>query len=121
MIQKKQNDNTINKVKNENGDVFCDNENIIDSIYKFYQKLYHSSNISENDVDTYLQNVECLSVTEKEKDDCDNLPSLNECENAIKLMKNNKSPGLDGLPAEFYKLFWNDIKDYFYESLLKKY
>ena len=81
--------------------------------------MYHSRNISENDVDTYLQNIECLSVTENEKDDCDNLPSLTECENAIKLMKNNKSPGLDGLPAEFYKLFWNDIKDYFYESLLK--
>ena len=51
------------------------------------------------------------------KDYCDNLRSLIECENAIKLMKNNKSPGLDGLPAEFYKLFWNDINDYFYESL----
>ena len=26
--QKKHNDNTINKVKNENGDVFCGNENL---------------------------------------------------------------------------------------------
>ena len=64
--------------------MFCVNENIIDNIYKFYQKLYHSRNISENDVDIYLQHVECLSVIENEKDYCDNLPSLKECENAIK-------------------------------------
>ena len=117
--QKQQNDNTINRVKNERGDMFCDNDNIIDTIYTFYKKLYSSRNISGNNIDAYLENVECLSVTEHEKDECDSLPSLIECENAIKLMKNNKSPGLDGLPSEFYKIFWNDIKFYFYESLLK--
>ena len=26
-------------------------------------------------------------------------------------MKNNKSPGSDGLPIEFYVTFWNDLKD----------
>ena len=117
--QKQQNDNTINRVTNESGDMFCDNENIIDNIYTFYKKLYSSRNISGNNIDAYLENVECLSVTEQEKDECDSLPSLIECENTIKLMKNNKSPGLDGLPSEFYKICWNDIKYYFYESLLK--
>jgi hypothetical protein len=27
-------------------------------------------------------------------------------------MKNNKRPGSDGFTVEFYKLFWNSIKDY---------
>ena len=27
----------------------------------------------------------------------------------VKNMKNNKSPGTDGFPAEFYKFFWLDI------------
>ena len=74
--------------------------------------MYSSRNISRNRIDAYLENVECISVTEHEKQECDSLPSLIECENAMKLMKNNKSPGLDGLPAEFYKIFWNDIKYY---------
>ena len=26
-------------------------------------------------------------------------------------MKHNKSPGLDGLPVEFYVVFWKDISD----------
>jgi hypothetical protein len=32
-------------------------------------------------------------------------------------MKLNKSPGLDGLPSEFYKSFWDKIKHLFYDSL----
>ena len=29
----------------------------------------------------------------------------------LKTMKLNKSPGLDGLPIEFYITFWNEIGD----------
>ena len=29
---------------------------------------------------------------------------------ALKMMKNGKSPGTDGLIAEFYKFFWTDLK-----------
>ena len=32
-------------------------------------------------------------------------------------MKNNKSPGSDGISIEFYKIFWNDIKIYLVNSL----
>ena len=28
---------------------------------------------------------------------------------ALKLMKNGKSPGMDGFTTEFYKFFWKDI------------
>ena len=31
----------------------------------------------------------------------------------IKTFSNDKSPGLDGIPIEFYKVLWNDIKTYF--------
>ena len=32
-------------------------------------------------------------------------------------MVSNKSPGSDGIPAEFYKFFWHDISDHLLESI----
>ena len=40
-------------------------------------------------------------------------------ENVIKNLKNNKSPGWDGLTAEFYRHFWEDIKQTLYQSYLE--
>ena len=34
-----------------------------------------------------------------------------ECLSSLKQMVDSKTPGTDGLPAEFYKLFWSDISD----------
>ena len=36
-------------------------------------------------------------------------------------MECNKTPGSDGLPAEFYKVFWNDIADFFLKSINQAY
>ena len=33
-------------------------------------------------------------------------------------MQNDKSPGLDGFPAEFYKFFWQDIKNHLFNSYM---
>ena len=32
-------------------------------------------------------------------------------------MEPDKTPGTDGLPADFYKLFWNDISNYLVNSI----
>ena len=40
-----------------------------------------------------------------------------ECLQALKSMEANKTPGSDGLPAEFYTFFWADVSDYLVNSL----
>ena len=40
-----------------------------------------------------------------------------DCTNVIKSMQNGKSPGLDGFPIEFYKVFWSDIKVHLLNAL----
>ena len=44
--------------------------------------------------------------------------SETECKEAIRTMKNNKSPGSDGISVEFYKLFWEDIKQFYLYSII---
>ena len=34
----------------------------------------------------------------------------------VKLLKDGKSPGMDGLPGEFYKTFWKELRDLFFCS-----
>ena len=37
--------------------------------------------------------------------------------NNLQRLAESRAPGTDGLPAEFYKVFWNDISDLFLNSI----
>lgn len=52
----------------------------------------------------YLRDIE-MQTKLTDDDFFDKFPTLKECSEAVFEMKNNKSPGLDGLPVEFYKMF----------------
>jgi hypothetical protein len=56
-------------------------------------------------------------LDENDLTDTEGLITEKECINALKDMKNGKTPGLDGFPADFYKFFWGNIKDMVLESL----
>ena len=78
---------------------------------KFYESLYCSTNtnpeIFKNSPFFNPENVSALS--EEEKKSCEGVVTEEECTNALKDFDNNKTPGTDGLPAEFYRFFWPDI------------
>ena len=60
--------------------------------------------------DSFLKNVPKL--TQEEKDLCEGPITLAECNTALKQMKKSKSPGCDGLPAEFYNKFFHLIGEH---------
>ena len=53
----------------------------------------------------------------KDKNKCDVQLTEEECRLALKEMKTQKSPGSDGITAEFYKIFLNDIKQFYVNSI----
>ena len=62
-----------------------------------------------------MQTEKKLNLTEQKA--CKGLLSKEECLKALKDMECNKTPGSDGLPAEFYKVFWSDISNLFLNSI----
>ena len=48
---------------------------------------------------------------------CEGQLTKAKCLQALKSTQSDKTPGSDGLPAEFYKLFWNDPSDYLVNSI----
>ncbi len=99
---------TINKL-NMNGNMIYDPKVIIKEQKKYYENLYENKYpeiLNENEF-LHINNIKQL--TEEQKVSCEGQITLDEIKKVIKSSKNNKSPGCDGLPWEFYKVFYTDI------------
>lgn len=89
---------------------------IREKIKQFYEVLYGTElhDINENNECFFAQNTDRLSETEGLS--CEGLLNEEECTTVLKSFVNNKTPGTDGLTADFYKFFWLDVKKYFIEA-----
>ena len=58
-----------------------------------------------------------IGLSEEEKYSISHKFTMKELEQTVKDMGNDKTPGIDGLPAEFYKVFWPEIKEYLYAAI----
>ena len=77
----------------------------------FYESLYRSSNTNTKNLENsqFFNPENVTALGEDEKKSCEGLINKEECAKALKDFSNNKTPGADGLPAEFYRFFWPDI------------
>ena len=102
----------------KNGKIITGNENILKEITKYYRELYSKHSFSKvSDIKTYLETTDLTILSEEDALLCEGLVTEKECCDALNSMRNNKSPGSDGLTAEFYKCFWDDLKFLFMNSL----
>ena len=88
---------------------------ILEEERDYYAKLY----AVDEDVEFTLVNSFGVKVPDKVKEVQEQQLTIKDLEQAIKLMSNNKTPGEDGIPIDFYKVFWRLLKDIFYEMMLE--
>ena len=88
-----------------------DMQKLLKFVKKYYSTLYKSNECSEELIDSYLANVDIPQLCSIEADMCEGLITIDEATEALKGMKMNKAPGLDGLSVEFYKEFWPCIQE----------
>lgn len=99
----------MESVLDEGGKIVTSKEDICRTIKRFYEKLLTMEDLDEDKMErlvhTYVQR--CLS--DEERDSVEGIITKDEIMIALKGMKNNKSPGLDGLPREFYVVMWHEL------------
>ena len=91
------------KLKLSNSYFTNDQSEILREQMHFYKTLYSSDKNRSPDL-----NDSALSVFSENIISLENHVKLSECLKALKTFKNEKSPGTDGLQAEFYKHFWKE-------------
>ena len=100
---------TIKKLQDKEGHYITAQGDILKETEKFYTKLFQNK---DNDlVDIHLDKLLPKVKINKVKN-CNNgsLLQVGELGQVLKKMKNNKSPGVDGISPEFLKVFWGKLK-----------
>ena len=108
----KYNQKIISRLIDEENREISHASDILSAEKHFFEKLYSSSLEEGNQSiwENFFPN-ERKTISDDIKSDFDRDININEIKEAVKRMKNEKSPGIDGFPVEFYKIFWNEIKD----------
>ena len=98
----------IRKLNTENDKSTINPKEILNKIQLFYAHLYDKKvDLSnENLIEPFLSTVNTSKLTDEQRASVDKQLTLSECFAALKTFKKNKTPGNDGLTAEFYLAFW---------------
>ena len=88
-------------------------------IYNFFSDVFKANDVDNDVMQYFTSDLPTLSATQR--DQLDSLPSLEELTLSLASLPTGKSPGLDGLPVEFYKSFWSFLVQSFWRSLLVLY
>ena len=105
--KKKQQKHTITALRTQEGQVTSDMD-ILHEAKRFYQTLYTKETTNTDIQDRFLDNIE-MKLSVHNQSTCEGPLTTAELTNARNWMHNNKLPGKDGLPVEFYKTFWNKL------------
>ena len=98
---------------NINDSMTTDPLTIISEQKRFYQELYTSYHGDGNEVKNFLNVLDIPKLTGEQKHMCEGKILCKECELMLETFQNNKVPGNDGIPVEFYKRFWTLLSEPF--------
>ena len=93
----------MNKIIDSNGVEHTDTQDILNCQKQFYENLYDKIPVLENDSLNDILGDNEDKLLDEEAQNLEGKITYTELLHALKQMKSEKSPGLDGYTAEFYK------------------
>ena len=100
----------MNKIIDSNGVEHTDTQDILNCQKQFYENLYDEIPVLENDSLNDILGDNADNLLDEEAQNLEGKITYTELLHALKQMKSEKSPGLDGYTAEFYIFldrFWH--------------
>ena len=107
----------IEELSNENGNTINTKEDILAEIEHFYTKLYSQEPTNKTEQEKIYKLLEKKQIDPSEMETLGDFITTKEIKTALNQMQSNKSPGSDGIPNEFYKTFWPELKEELCEML----
>lgn len=98
---------SINKLELRNGECTRDKDLILSEVYNFYNLLYTKREVEDVEISGLVEDMPVLS--DEQANSLEGELTLDELSFALKEMKHSKSPGSDGFPSEFFKVFWRQL------------
>ena len=120
-------DNTIQELELNNGRIIGQTADILQEKKKFCGNLCTTKFQMSNKIydpqyeqELFPQSEDILKILKilEDKDNLGKPITQKEMLQVLKGMQSDRSPGLDGLPTELYKFFWQDIKIYMFNSYM---
>ena len=94
----------MTELKSHSGELLSDSKDIRKEMNDFHQDLFSEEEVDLEAQDWLLDQFS-MSLDEQEQASCEGLLTVEECREALNGMDTGKSPGIDGLTAEFYIAF----------------
>ena len=103
MIKKKRENNQIDAIKNNTGEITTDTTEIQTIIREYYKHLYAHELVNLEEMDKFLDTCVLPSLNQEEAKTMNRPITRSEVEAVIKSLPHKKSPGPDGFTAKFYQ------------------
>ena len=101
----------MGRLKKANGEMVTEQHEIMAEQVKFYKNLYkRKTKFDKYKLNEFIDNVNIPKLSKEDADKCEGMITVNECINALRNMKNDSSPGLDGITVAWYQMFSSRIK-----------
>ena len=110
---------TIRSIVEQDGPKLSESPEILGSNRRFYAELFSIKN-TENieSCRTFLNKIEMPVLNEIDKNTCEVEITIDDLFHSLSSMKENKTPGNDGLGKEFYLKFWDKLKTQLFECIM---
>ena len=100
----------IHALHSSTGQLLTEARDIRQRAVDFYTELYRSEYVDDQETfDSFCSGLP--RVSEEANKELEGPLTAGELDRALQGMQGGKAPGIDGLPAEFFKAFWGELRD----------